>query len=300
MEESGDHRDHGGHEGGEHGDGADPIRELIAPYVLGALEPAEVEAVELHLQTCAACRALVDEERRVVGLLPYLARPQPVPLRARRTLFARLRDLTDEAAGARGTSGRLSQPALDEQPDAADSAPVSRVRRWRAPVSIARLGWVAAVVAAALAAIFFWNSQQMQTQVARKNSEISAAQQSQSSLSRIISQHGIVTTLRSTGAAPNAQGGIVLDPTHNAAVVVVSGLPKPPPNESYVVWLVRGNQQTNAGILPVDDQGHATLYISPRDALSTYNGFLITEESGQLAANSSPHGVRMMQAQVGP
>lgn len=35
-------------------------RELLGPYVLGALEPGEERAVERHLAECAACR---DEER---------------------------------------------------------------------------------------------------------------------------------------------------------------------------------------------------------------------------------------------
>jgi hypothetical protein len=38
-------------------------------YVLGALDPAERQAFEEHLQTCADCRARVDEVRPMAGLL---------------------------------------------------------------------------------------------------------------------------------------------------------------------------------------------------------------------------------------
>src|SRR5690606_37241530 len=74
----------------EHEDHHDAIAELIPAYVLGALEPDELEAVELHLLECPRCRAEVDEQRQVTALLPYLAEPRSVPVRARRELLARI------------------------------------------------------------------------------------------------------------------------------------------------------------------------------------------------------------------
>ncbi|MDI3340240.1 MAG: anti-sigma factor [Sphaerobacter sp.] len=247
------------------------IAELIPAYVLGALEPDEIEAVELHLVGCAACRAQVEAERRVAGLLPYLAEPRPVPVRARRQLLARIDAI----------------------------APVAPPARRRLPAPLARFGWVAAIAAVLVAALLGINSLRMQEQVKQKDLELTAAQENQRSVARFVgSPRGFVTALQSTGVAPAAQGGVILDPTRNAALLMVDGLPKPPPGQAYVVWMVRGNQHFNVGVLPIADDGRATLYISPPDALASYDGILVTEESGPLAAN--PRGVRMMSARVEP
>ena len=44
-------------------------RDQLAALALGALEPAEKHAVELHLSTCAACRATLAELKSVTESL---------------------------------------------------------------------------------------------------------------------------------------------------------------------------------------------------------------------------------------
>ncbi|MBX6342771.1 MAG: anti-sigma factor [Thermomicrobiaceae bacterium] len=249
---------------------ADHVDDLVAAYVLGALEPEEVEAVELHLVECAACRALVEEERRVAGLLPYLAEPRPVPLRARRRLLARVVE---------------------------ESEPIP-LRRRLVPTPLARAGWASASVAAILAAVFGWNSLHMQQQIDRKDKELSAVRQKQDTIAEwVSSRSGFVTKLQNTGAAPGAHGTVTLDPTSNAAFLFIDGLPKPPVGQAYVVWLVKGDEHVNVGVLPVDDQGRALLRITTDRALVSFDGIMVTEESGALA--QSPSSIRLMTAQVG-
>lgn len=45
------------------------VQELVPEYVAGRLAPAEVHALELHLQTCQGCAAEVSELSRIWGLL---------------------------------------------------------------------------------------------------------------------------------------------------------------------------------------------------------------------------------------
>ena len=54
--------------------GCDSHAELMGGYVLGALEPAEREAMERHLQTCEACRR---EHAALAGLPALLDRIEP-------------------------------------------------------------------------------------------------------------------------------------------------------------------------------------------------------------------------------
>jgi hypothetical protein len=248
------------------------VRELAAPYVLGALEPDEVEQVELHLLACSECRGLVEAERRVADLLPLLAEPVSVPLRARRNLLERF-----------GPPSPLKR---------ADDT------RSRVVLLLTRLGWVAAMTAVFVAAFLVWNSTQMQNQVDKKNSELSVLSQNQQTIAQFVSSpNGYVTSLQNTGVASGAQGGVILNPTRNAALLVVEGLPKPPTGHSYVVWMVRGNDHVNAGVLPIDSQGRGTLYITMPEALASFDGILVTEEAG--ARVSNPSGTHMLAAHVG-
>jgi anti-sigma-K factor RskA len=55
-----------------------------APYVLGALEPAEARAFARHLDECAVCRDEVDSLAPVLEALPASAPARPVPRALRR------------------------------------------------------------------------------------------------------------------------------------------------------------------------------------------------------------------------
>ncbi len=250
------------------------IGELVAPYVLGALEPDEVEQVELHLLSCAECGALVESEREVANLLPFLAEPVSVPARVRRSLLDHIESDDDEP-------GEYLVP------------PRSRIT-----TILTRFGWVAAASAAVLALFLAWNSSQMQDQVNKKNSELSVLKESQQTIAQVVSgPNGFVTNLQTTGVANSAQGGVIMNPTRNAALLVVKGMPKPTDGHVYVVWMTRGNEQVNAGVLPVDGQGNGTLYITMQQALASFDGILVTEETGTTV--SSPSGTRMLAARVG-
>lgn len=254
---------------------ADPhIGELAAPYVLGALEPDEVEQVELHLVSCAECRHLVEAERGVANLLPFLAEPVSIPARSRRSLLKRIHS-ESEVGLASAIAPRRSN--------------VTRI--------LTRLGWVAAVSAAVLALFLAWNSSQMQDQVNQKNSELSVLKENQQTIAQVVSgPNGFVTNLQTTGVASGAQGGVIMNPTRNAALLVVDGLPKPPSGHVYVVWMTRGSEHVNAGVLPIDNQGRGTLYITMSQALASFDGILVTEETGTKV--SSPSGTRMLAARV--
>ncbi len=251
------------------------IGELAASYVLGALEPDEVEQVELHLLSCAECRDLVETEREVVNLLPFIAEPVSVPARARRSLLSRIRSEPEDELPTIGAPPRSNVATI-----------------------LTRLGWVAAVSVAVLALFLAWNGSRMQDQVDKKNSELSVLKENQQTIAQVVSgPNGFVTNLQTTGVASGARGGVIMNPTRNAALLVVEGLPKAPDGHVYVVWMTRGSDHVNAGVLPIDNQGRGTLYITMPQALASFDGILVTEETGTKV--SSPSGTRMLAARVG-
>jgi anti-sigma-K factor RskA len=108
------------------------VDDLVAAYALGALEPAEVDAVERHLEECDACRTLIDQARGSAELLLYAA-PQVMPAPSLRgQLFARIaqeRGVMARDEGAPDTSEVQSEPArgrLARLLDALRLAPADR------------------------------------------------------------------------------------------------------------------------------------------------------------------------------
>jgi anti-sigma-K factor RskA len=89
------------------------VDDLVAAYALGALEPAEVDAVERHLQACEACRALLDQARGSVELLLFAAPQVTPPPSLRRQLLARV---AQEKAAVTRDEGALDTSEVQSEP----------------------------------------------------------------------------------------------------------------------------------------------------------------------------------------
>jgi anti-sigma-K factor RskA len=68
--------------------GHPPYRDELAAYALGALEPAEVEALERHVADCAECREYLFWLDPAVDLLPASVEQRQAPKRLKRALMA--------------------------------------------------------------------------------------------------------------------------------------------------------------------------------------------------------------------
>lgn len=75
-----------------------------AAYALGALEPAEAEAFERHLEGCTVCRDELAAFEQVVQALPMASPQHPAPKRLRRGV---LRAVEEEPKSATSTRPRL-------------------------------------------------------------------------------------------------------------------------------------------------------------------------------------------------
>ena len=78
-----------------------------AAYVLGALEPAELEAFRRHLADCAPCQNEVAEFERITGALPDASVQYQVPKDLRRRVLADVRATPKAAAQAGGGARRI-------------------------------------------------------------------------------------------------------------------------------------------------------------------------------------------------
>jgi anti-sigma factor RsiW len=87
-----------------------------AAYVLGALDPDEVDAFRGHLETCVVCRDEVATLQRAADALPMAAPQHPLPRGLRRRVLADVHADARAADRARRrrvrTWGTLPRPAL--------------------------------------------------------------------------------------------------------------------------------------------------------------------------------------------
>lgn len=82
-----------------------------AAYVLGALDPVEVEPFERHLEGCTECRDEVTALQQVATALPMAAPQRPAPKSLRRRVLAAVQEdakpiASDQAPARAGLGGR--------------------------------------------------------------------------------------------------------------------------------------------------------------------------------------------------
>lgn len=189
----------------------------VAAYVLGALEPDELEAFQLHLRECAACREEVAALQPVADSLPATVTPLAAPAGLRRRVFDAVRAEPKDAA-----AGSLEQD--EPAPAGAPSPPERRApaatprRRRRRPLWTPRL---APALAGALAA----------AAVAVGIVELTS---SGSSGTRVIQ-----ASVRGAGTAE-------LRVTGGRGELVVNHFPAPPSGHIYQVWLQHGQHAAPA------------------------------------------------------
>jgi anti-sigma-K factor RskA len=88
------------------------LKELIAPYVLGAVDEEEAAVIRSHVLSCEECMTLAEELSDAATALAVSVDPVPVPAGFEDAVVARVREGTpQETARRRGFWSRLS-PAL--------------------------------------------------------------------------------------------------------------------------------------------------------------------------------------------
>lgn len=215
----------------------DEICDQAAAFVLGALTPAEEQAVRDHLATCAAAH---EEFAELGGVVPALAatveQVEPPPA---------LRDRIMAAAAADLAARRSSSSPVVEAPPLASArerpappvvepvvTPFRAASRSRAP----RYGWALGIAAAlVIAALGAWNVR-LQSQL----TDAQAYQQRVEQVLEIARTPGAVMAVLAPSSA-NGQDGLIAIGSDGRAAMVVKGLPTTGANEVYEVWVIVGS-----------------------------------------------------------
>lgn len=238
----------------------DTAREHMDAHALGALDREEAHAIDAHLASCSACRALFEEAR--------------------------------EAAAAIAMSVPLSSsgPALKARVLA--SASVLRQNR----VQRSRVFWPAAAAAALTLAVggYTWGAlaqrhandlsgeqatlhasatgqsaelatvQNQLVRISFQNQQLTSATQSQDDIEDIVAEPDLQRiTMDGTLMAPGASGRYLWSTSSHSGALVATKLPTLSEGQEYQLWLVYDDRWAPAGTFAVDDSGRGRLVVRP-------------------------------------
>ncbi|GGY58803.1 anti-sigma factor [Streptomyces omiyaensis] len=217
---------------------ATDVHALAAAHALGALDDAEREDFDAHLETCGACRQEAAEFRATTARLAAAVSHAP-PAAAKARVMAAV-------DGVRQLPPRIPSPR---------TAPAlgSVLRRRAAPLALA-----ACVAAAALGGLAVWQTRNAQDLEER-------ARQSQQRLDAVSSVLAAPDARTVHGKTANgALATVVSSDGQNRAVFTAADLPAPGAGRTYQVWLDHDGTMRPAGL--IDRDGTVVLTGDPADA----------------------------------
>jgi len=223
----------------------EPLEDLVAPWVLGALAPDEAETMAAHVQACASCRTTAERLRRVVGALPLSVEEMRPPARLRERVLA-----------AAASPGATPSVAVRRSP-----AGVQERRRLVMPWG-RRVPAYAAAAAVALALALGAVAGEL---VGRGPIEAPAQ----------VARY----TLAGQQDMAGARASVIDLKSDGVALVDFSGLPALAPGKVYEVWLITpgGRADPAAVFVPDADGGKVVVVSRP---LGGYSEMAITTEAG--------------------
>jgi hypothetical protein len=241
------------------------VRELIAPYAVGALDEADAAVVHEHLRECGFCTNLAREASEVAHYLPYAAPYKAAPPGSLHRLLAAIR--------------RDARPAVGPLPSSLPTGE-GTWRRWT--------GWLrrpvfapVAAGAALVLAMAGWNFSLM-GELKGERRQMTALQtrlaQQTHLLVMVTSSSAVTRPLQGTPLAPSAEIRLIMDGQTNSAMLMAMRLPPLPSGRVYQVWLGRQGARMPAGRLLVDDDGNGECILQLDSSVHSYDSAWITLE----------------------
>ena len=241
------------------------VDELSGAYALDALEPAELTAVEAHLDGCAEPHTALWEARETATLLAAL----PVPTRAPDALRGRI--LTAVADSRRGVSA-----AEDAEPATiATLRPARRNTAYVLPFALAAAFALLAIGLGAWALILHSDVAYERSQAAGGKAVLTA-----------LTAPGVAVQLSSVGALPPA---LLVEPSDGTAAMIVVNWPKAGQGKIYQAWAIpAGQTAVSAGIF--DGSAAGAEVVTLTRTVSAQEAFAVTLEpaGGSVQPTSQP------------
>jgi len=201
----------------------DELKSLIAPYVLGAVSPEEMEEVRSHIISCEECMAEADSYSGAVSSLALSVDPESIP-----------DSLIDNVMREARADAKQPVASIPSVPDDSDRSNVTELRRSR-PIYAIVAAAAALLIVAVLAGALITTTNELddtRDQLASERERVEQLAQTEGAM-------------RLAGPSGDVIGAML--PTDEGGVFVVHGLDDPPRDHTYQVWLLDDGQPTSAG-----------------------------------------------------
>jgi hypothetical protein len=268
----------------------DEVRDAIDAYVLNALDPEEVTAVQTHLAICPDCRRMAAEAARTAHALP-------LALAAASTLTPPA-DLKARVLGAVADPSR-TDPVTIRQPEAKVDTGSAAMRffahrqRWRWAAAAAAL----LIVVASVAWSVRLSSALDRERATRERVEAFFSRQQELVLEVVDAPNGTRQILRPPADDSDAYGKLFTSPKLPDVVVMAARLPAAPEGQAYRLWLTTDGATLDGGVLPVDEQGFGLLTLKADRPGPTYDA---VEVRLQPSGDTAPDGVVVLRWETAP
>lgn len=276
------------------------IEDLLVPYLLDALSPAERESVEFHVESCQECSLRLQGDGETVAGLAFAVPQLEVPAGVKESLFSRIGSLSgaEQVEGRQRVSTRLwLNMGHNFVPRAATVA--------------------ASVLVIALAFGGVWFNNRL-NDVSEKNEILTEqvekmAEREIQIMEMVRDQHYLsyealrmtagttgapVNMLWSTGSPspPGARGVMMFSQYRTFAILLALNLPPLPGDQAYQVWLIRGDKMYSAGLFTVDSTGYGQAVIIPVVPFAEFDAVGITIEPAE--GSSDPTGENILEGDL--
>lgn len=232
------------------------VTDLIPAYVLGALEPDEVDLVERHLEQCAACSAELRMQQRLAEELLAAPAQRSAPPAVRERLLAQIRALKAESATQTASPATAEAAPTPPLPHAAPRPSSRMARAWQ--VAFGRAG--------------------------ESGDEVSDL----ALRDLMLDPESIIIAVSGTPDAPAASARLIASPRRDTAVLLASGLKAPGAGRAYQIWFLRDGQPVPNALFAVDRRGRGLSLASLGAPLGSFDTVAVTPEPA--SGSPSPTG----------
>jgi len=249
--------------------------EDLALCALGALDDAEHQKLEKHLEACASCRRELELLRGDFSLLALATAGSRPPARARQRLISAI----------------AAEPRL---PVAAPASERQQRSGWTASVWPA-LGWAAALALVLVGIGLLWqnstlhqNLVSLRAQLADQGSKLEQANQT---VATLLDPEAMKIELVAVGNKPQPRGKAIYQRRNRNLIFFASNLPPLPADKIYELWLfpANGAAPVAAGLFKPDARGSATVVNPPLPEGEEAKNFAVTLEP-ESGSHESPRG----------
>lgn len=235
-------------------------KEMIPARALSALDAAEAQALNEHLENCAECRKELEEWQATASTLSLTADPvEPSPAVRERILSEVRKDLSSpQVLPFRSTPRNI----------------------WSSFGSLGAMAAVVVLTALIVGLVVLWRQNlSMQNELA----------QSREFVELVTTPGARVSELKGVDLGAGATASLAYD-QNGHAMLMASKLPDPPQGKAYQLWFIVGNNPPMPGkTFSPDNTGKGTLKEQmPREALGAAIFAITMEPEGGSSAPTSP------------